>query len=119
MKKILLVDDEQEFRELVSKRLTFNGYAVETANDGEEALVKFKAELPNLVILDLGLPKLDGYVVAERMKRHAENVPIIILTARGGELEKEIGLLAGAAAYMLKPFEPEKLLAKIKELIGL
>jgi len=61
---------------------------------------------------------LDGYVVAERMKRHAEKVPIIILTARAGDLEKEIGLIAGASAYMLKPFEPEALLSKIKELIG-
>lgn len=113
MNKILLVDDEKDIITLVSSRLKTAGYEVVTAVDGFEALAKAKSEKPDLIILDLMLPKMDGYQVCRLLKFDSTTaqIPIIMFTARA-EGEK-----AGADAYLTKPFEPETLLAKIKELL--
>jgi len=119
-KKILLVDDEQDLVKTLKKRLESNGYEVFISNDGIDALAKAKKENPDLIILDLMLPKMDGYKVCGLLKSDAwyKNIPIILFTARAQESDKELGKEVGANAYITKPFEPEVLLSKIKELIG-
>ena len=119
-KKILLVDDEPDFLLLVKSRLEANGYETSEASDGVEALLKAKTEKPDLILLDLMLPKMDGYKVCGLLKkdRRYAKIPIILFTARAQEQDKKLGEEAGADAYLTKPFEPEALLAKIRELLG-
>lgn len=119
-KKILVVDDEEEMVAAVQARLEANGYDVITAFDGEEGLNRARAERPDLVILDLMLPKMDGYQVCATLK-HDERyrqIPVLLFTARAGEEVERIGVTdCGANGYMTKPFEPKALLAKLAELI--
>jgi len=118
-KKILLVDDEVELVELVKIRLEANGYEVITAFDGNQALDKAKKEMPDLIILDLMLPKIDGYKVCRMLKfdEKYKHIPIIMFTARALEADQKIGLEVGANDYIIKPFEPEILLSKIKNFL--
>lgn len=118
-KKILLVDDEKDLVETVSFRLKASGYDVVTAYDGQEALTKTRLEKPDLIILDLMLPKMDGYKVCRMLKfdERYKSIPIIMFTARVQESDKKMGEEVGADAYITKPFEPENLLGKIKELL--
>ncbi|MCX5712146.1 MAG: response regulator [Candidatus Omnitrophica bacterium] len=118
-KRILVVDDEAELVELVKMRLEANGYSVLTAYDGKEALDIAKKEMPDLIILDLMLPKIDGYKVCRMLKfdEKYKKIPIIMFTARALESDKKVGLEVGADDYMVKPFEPELLLSKIKEFL--
>lgn len=118
-KRILLVDDEKDLVETVTFRLQANGYEVIPAYDGQEALEKAKKEKPDLIILDLMLPKMDGYKVCGLLKADARynKIPIILFTARAQESDKKMGEETGANAYITKPFEPEALLGKIKELL--
>jgi len=117
--RILLVDDEKDLVETVAFRLEATGYEVIKAYDGQEALDKAKKEKPNLIILDLMLPKMDGYKVCRLLKfdEKYKSIPIILFTARAQEEDKKLGEQVGADAYITKPFEPEALLGKIKELI--
>ena len=117
--RILLVDDEKDLVETVTFRLEATGYEVIKAYDGQEALDKAKKEKPNLIILDLMLPKMDGYKVCRMLKfdEKYKHIPIILFTARAQEEDKKLGEEVGADAYITKPFEPEALLGKIKELI--
>lgn len=118
-KKILLVDDEKDLVETVALRLQANGYEVIPAYDGEEAFKRAKEAKPDLIILDLMLPKMDGYKVCGLLKsdsRH-KHIPILIFTARAQEIDRKMAEEAGADAYFIKPFEPKALLDKIKELI--
>jgi len=116
--KILLVDDETDVLDAVKKRLEANDYEVITAQDGEMALNKAREENPDLIILDLMLPKLDGYKVCRLLKFDSkyEDIPIIMFTARGEESDEKLGSEVGADAYIVKPFEPEALLSKVEEL---
>ena len=118
-KKILLVDDEAELVEMMKMRLEANNYEVITGYDGQEALEKARREKPDLLILDLMLPKMDGYKVCGLLKKDARysRIPIIMFTARAQEEDKKAGEEAGADAYITKPFEPKVLLEKIKELL--
>ena len=118
-KKILLVDDEKDLVETVSFRLKASGYDVVTAYDGQEALTKTRLEKPDLIILDLMLPKMDGYKVCRMLKfdERYKSIPIIMFTARVQESDKKMGEEVGADDYITKPFEPENLLGKIKELL--
>ena len=117
-KKILLVDDEAALVEMMKMRLEANGYEVISAYDGEEALEKAKKEGPDIIILDLMLPKLDGYKVCRLLKfdEKYKSIPIIMLTARAQKSDVEMGSKVGADAYITKPFEASILLGKIKEL---
>ncbi len=118
-KRILIVEDEAALVDMLKLRLEASGYATLTAYDGIEALAKAKKEKPDLIILDLMLPKIDGYKVCRMLKfdEKYKNIPIIIFTARAQESDKKIGKDVGADAYITKPFEPQTLLTKIKELL--
>jgi DNA-binding response OmpR family regulator len=118
-KRILLVDDEAELVELVKMRLEANGYDILTAYDGKEALDVAKKEMPDLIILDLMLPQIDGYKVCRMLKfdEKYKKIPIIIFTARALDTDKKVGMEVGADDYIVKPFEPELLLMKIKDLL--
>ena len=119
-KRILLVDDEPQLLEMVKMRLEVNGYEVLTASDGQQGFDKAKSEKPDLVILDLMLPKMDGYKVCGLLKADTRysSIPIIMFTARAQEQDKEQGEALGANAYITKPFEPKMLISKVKELLG-
>jgi OmpR family response regulator RpaB len=111
--KILVVDDEVSIRRILETRLSTIGYSVVTASDGEEALLIYKKELPDLIILDIMMPKLDGYGVCQEIRKESE-VPIIMLTALGDVADRITGLELGADDYVVKPFSPKELEARIK-----
>jgi len=119
-KKILVVDDEVALVEILKMRLEVKGYEVITAYDGPEALEKSRSESPDLILLDLMLPKLDGYRVCKMLKfdEKYQDIPIIMLTALAQESDKKLGLEIGADLYMTKPFESDQLMAAIEKLLG-
>lgn len=114
MKKILVVDDEQSIAKLVQFNLEKEGFAVEVAHDGQIALEKVSKSQPDLLILDLMLPKIDGLEVCRRLRQEKKYLPILMLTAKTDELDKILGLELGADDYMTKPFSPRELLARVK-----
>ena len=112
-KKILLVDDEPEILEICRDYLKASGYDVVTAKDGAQGLSLFRREKPDLIVLDLMLPEMDGLDLCRAIRRES-NVPIIMLTARVEETDKLVGLELGADDYMTKPFSPRELVARVK-----
>ncbi len=116
MATILVVDDEPKITQLVRDYLERAGFGVVTAADGREALMRARTEHPDLVVLDLGLPQLDGLDVTRRLRRDAD-VPIIMLTARDDETDKLIGLELGADDYVTKPFSPRELVARVRAVL--
>jgi DNA-binding response OmpR family regulator len=110
--RVLIVDDEPNIREVVGLYLSRDGHDVVSATDGEEALAVFRESEPDLVVLDLMLPKLSGLEVCRRM-RAVRKVPLIMLTARGEEEERVLGLSLGADDYVTKPFSPRELAARV------
>ena len=113
MKKILVVDDEKPISDIISFNLVNEGYQVEKAYDGEEALSVFEASKPDLVVLDLMLPKKDGLEVCREIRKTSA-VPIIMLTAKDSEIDKVLGLELGADDYVTKPFSNRELIARVK-----
>ncbi|WP_071131821.1 response regulator YycF [Enterococcus timonensis] len=113
MKKILVVDDEKPISDIVKFNLTKEGYEVFTAYDGEEAVAKVNEVEPDLVILDLMLPKMDGLEVAREIRKNFD-MPIIMVTAKDSEIDKVIGLELGADDYVTKPFSNRELIARVK-----
>ena len=111
--RLLLVDDEVALQRTMAPLLRSRGYAVQVAGTGEAALAAFAEDPPDLVILDLGLPDLDGVEVCRRIRQHSE-LPVIVLSARGAERDKIGALDAGADDYVTKPFSPEELLARVR-----
>ena len=118
-KKILVVDDEPNIVKMVESRLKANGYEVTIACDGREGLEKARKEKPDLIILDLMLPKMDGNKVCAMFKHDSRymKIPVIMLTARAQESDEELGYECGADAFFTKPFQHEAVVAKIKELL--
>jgi len=116
---ILIVDDEEDVLELVRYNLDKNGYNIDTATTGEQALAKARAKLPNLIILDLMLPGIDGLEVCKKLKSDTktQNIPIIMLTAKGEEKDIVIGLELGADDYVTKPFSPKVLVARVRRIL--
>jgi two-component system response regulator MprA len=114
--QILVVDDDKKITGLLSRALSYEGYAVETAHDGKCALRKAAEWPPDLVVLDLMLPGLDGVEVCRRL-RSADDVPILMLTAKDAVADRVAGLEAGADDYLVKPFALEELLARVKALL--
>ena len=114
--KVLVVDDEASISRILDTRLSMIGYVVITACDGEEALSLFKKEDPNLVILDVMMPKLDGYGVCQEIRKNSD-VPIIMLTALGDVADRITGLELGADDYVIKPFSPKELEARIRSVL--
>jgi DNA-binding response OmpR family regulator len=118
-KRILLIEDELNVMELVKYRLEENSYEVETAEDGYSALAKVRTFNPDLIILDLMLPKIDGFTVCRLLKFNDQfkHIPIIMFTARTNPDDEKRGIECGADAYVPKPFEPKILLDRIQGLI--
>ncbi|HEY6608430.1 MAG TPA: response regulator transcription factor [Candidatus Limnocylindria bacterium] len=116
MARILIVDDEPKIVRLVADYLAAGGFGVLTARTGDEALMRVRTESPDLVVLDLGLPGLDGLDVTRSIRRDSE-LPIIMLTARDDETDKVIGLELGADDYVTKPFSPRELVARIRAVL--
>jgi len=114
--KVLVVDDEMEIVDLVRSYLTQAGFKVVAAYDGEDALIQYKMESPDLIILDLMLPKLDGFDVARRIRKDS-NVPILMLTARTQSEDRVAGLELGADDYVPKPFNPRELVARARAIL--
>jgi len=116
MNHVLVVDDEPAIVEIVRDYLVDAGFRVSSARSGEEALAVFRAVLPDLIVLDLGLPGVDGLDVARTIRR-SSSVPIIVLTARGEEADRIVGLELGADDYVTKPFSPRELLARVRAVL--
>ena len=114
--RILVVDDDPTISDVVTRYLQSDGYDVDVAFDGEEALEHARAFYPDLVVLDLMLPKLDGLEVC-RLLRSQGSVPIIMLTAKGDEMDRLVGLNLGADDYIAKPFSPRELVARVKAVL--
>ncbi len=114
--KILLVDDDPNIRQLVSLYLKREGFEVEEAQRGDDALKAFKAAAPALILLDIMLPGMDGWQVCREVRK-VSNIPIIMLTAKDETFDKVLGLELGADDYIAKPFEPKELVARIKAVI--
>lgn len=114
--RILVVDDEPQVREVVKLYLSREGFRVQTAPDGQAAVDAFEAHTPDLVILDLMLPHLDGLEVFRRI-RAKKTTPIIMLTAKGDELDRVLGLELGADDYIVKPFSPREVVARVKNVL--
>ena len=114
--KILVVDDEAKIVKLVRSYLEQSGFTVVEANDGQTALIQARREKPDLVVLDLGLPGIDGLEVARTLRRERDT-PIIMLTARIEDTDKIVGLELGADDYMTKPFNPRELVARVRAVL--
>ncbi len=113
MKKILVVDDEKPISDIIKFNLSKEGYEVSTAYDGEEALEKVKEVEPDLILLDLMLPKIDGLEVAREVRK-TYDMPIIMVTAKDSEIDKVLGLELGADDYVTKPFSNRELIARVE-----
>ena len=116
MKTVLVVDDEPKIVALARDYLRNAGFDVASASDGPEALAAFRSRSPDLIVLDLGLPRADGLDVA-RAIRKTSNVPIVMLTARGDESDRVAGLELGADDYVTKPFSPKELVARVRAVL--
>jgi two-component system alkaline phosphatase synthesis response regulator PhoP/two-component system response regulator ResD len=116
VKTVLVVDDERNIVELVRLYLEKDGFAVVAASDGEQALALHARHEPDLVILDLMLPKIDGYEVCREIRRRGET-PILMLTARSDDVDSIVGLELGADDYVTKPFNPRALVARVKAIL--
>lgn len=115
--KVLIVDDEQSIRTLLDYNLKQAGYETIMAIDGEEAVEKTEQEKPDLILLDLMIPKMDGIEVCKLLRKRHINIPIIMLTAKSEELDKVLGLEIGADDYMTKPFSPREVMARVKAVL--
>jgi len=118
-KKILLVDDETALVELLTRRLQADGFEVITAADGREGLEKAEKERPDLVLLDVMMPNMDGYEVLQSLKEMDEtrDIPVIMFTVKSNAEDIERAVLAGAADYITKPFAPQVLMQRIREVM--
>ena len=120
-KKILLVEDDPEMIDLLVFTLRKEGFLIATAGDGIEALKKARSLRPDLILLDLLLPELDGFVVCETLRRNSAtaSIPVIMVSALSSQFSRLAGLEAGATDFVPKPFSPKVLLARIKQILGL
>jgi DNA-binding response OmpR family regulator len=117
---ILVADDEEDLRELVSYRLSRSGYEVVEAVDGQEALELATERTPDLMVLDVMMPRLDGYELTRRVREQdsLRSVPVILLTARSQETDVSRGFDVGADDYLKKPFNPDELVARVRAVLG-
>src|SRR5262245_21371390 len=114
--KILVVDDEQDFIELMSFNLREHGYEVIEANDGLSAVLRARRDQPELIVLDVMLGSMDGFTVCEILRRQlsTKNIPVIMVTAATGQIARLNGLRAGADEFMSKPFSPQELVSRVE-----
>lgn len=118
--KILVVDDEVYILHILDFSLGAEGFEVITANNGELAIEKAKQEKPDLIILDIMMPVLDGYETCRRLKKLPETkeTPVVLLTAKGRDVDRKLGFEVGAIDYIVKPFSPNSLIERIEEILG-
>jgi DNA-binding response OmpR family regulator len=117
--KILIAEDERDIRELIGFTLTYGGYQVIEAPDGKAAVEKALAEQPDLIILDVRMPKMTGYEACQALKaiKECQRIPVVFLSAKGQEVEVKQGIDLGAVAYILKPFAPNELLEQVARIV--
>ena len=115
-KTILVVEDDANTRSLIALYLEREGFLAVTADDGAKGLAQAARQRPDLVVLDLMIPKVDGWEVCRRLRQRS-NVPVIMLTARGEEIDRVAGLTLGADDYVVKPFSPRELVARVKAVL--
>jgi DNA-binding response OmpR family regulator len=120
MTKILIAEDERDIRDLIIFTLRYHGYDVAAATNGEEALELALSEHPDLIILDVRMPRMTGYDVCREIKANkaTDHIPVAFLSAKGQEAEVQAGMDAGAIAYILKPFAPDELVARVREFLA-
>ena len=116
MKKLLIVDDEENIREVIKEYAEFEGYKAEEASDGMEAVKMLKEQKFDLVIMDIMMPRLDGFSAVKEIRK-TKNIPIIILSARTEEYDKLFGFEVGADDYVVKPFSPKELMARVNAVL--
>jgi len=118
--RILVVDDESYILHILDFSLGAEGFEVVTAPNGEKAVEKAKQLQPDLIVLDIMMPVLDGYETCRRLKQQPETkeIPVLLLTAKGREVDKRLGFDVGAVDYIVKPFSPSRLIERIEEIIG-
>ena len=118
--EILVVDDESYILHILDFSLGAEGFDVVTAPNGEKAVEKAKELQPDLIVLDIMMPVLDGYETCRRLKQQPETkeIPVLLLTAKGREVDKRLGFDVGAVDYIVKPFSPTRLIERIEEIIG-
>jgi len=119
--KILVVDDEVNITQILEFSIGAEGFEVITASNGEEAIDKARKEQPDLIILDIMMPRIDGYEACRILKANplTKNIPVVLLTAKGRDIDKRLGYEVGATDYIVKPFSPNKLIERINELLSL
>ncbi|HEY68542.1 MAG: two-component system response regulator [Chloroflexi bacterium] len=119
MPKILVVEDERDIRDLIGFTLRFAGFEVVSVVNGLEALEKAPRERPDLIILDVRMPKMTGYEVCRRLKENPATsaIPVVFLSAKGQETEIEQGLASGAVEYIVKPFAPDELIDQVRDIL--
>jgi DNA-binding response OmpR family regulator len=120
MAKILIAEDERDIRDLVAFTLRFAGYEVVAAANGEEAVLLASKEDPDLILMDVRMPRMTGYDACRVMKSNPElkDIPVVFLSAKGQESEIQTGLEAGAEEYLLKPFAPDQLTERVKSILA-
>lgn len=119
--KILVVDDEINITQILEFSIGSEGYEVITAQNGEEAIDRARREQPDLIVLDIMMPKIDGYEACRILKANplTKNIPVVLLTAKGRDIDKRLGYEVGATDYIIKPFSPNKLVDRIQELLSI
>ena len=119
MAKILIAEDERDIRDLITFTLRFAGHEVIATANGEEALQTALQEIPDLILLDVRMPRMSGYEVCEQVKanENTEHIPVVFLSAKGQESEVQAGLKVGAEEYILKPFSPDQLADRIRVIL--
>ncbi len=120
MERILIAEDEKDIRDLIAFTLQFAGYEVIAAKDGDEAYRAALEEAPDLILLDVRMPRMDGYEVCEKLKAfdNTRKIPVVFLSAKGQEGEVKAGLEVGAVEYILKPFSPDQLAERIRIILS-
>ncbi len=120
MAKILIAEDERDIRDLISFTLKYASYEVVAASNGEEAVALALKELPDLILMDVRMPRMTGYEACERIKADptTRDIPVVFLSAKGQDAEIQTGLKAGAAEYLLKPFAPNELTERVASLLA-
>ena len=119
MAKILIAEDERDIRDLVAFTLRFAGHEVVAVGNGQEAVEAARVEMPDLILMDVRMPRMTGYEACELMKAdpQIQEIPVVFLSAKGQDSEIKTGLSAGAAEYLLKPFAPAELTQRVSELL--
>jgi len=120
MARILIAEDEPDIRELVAFTLRFAGHEVVTTSNGEEALHKASEMVPDIILMDVRMPRMTGYDACRAMKMNPQlkDIPVVFLSAKGQDSEIQTGLAAGAEEYLLKPFAPDQLTERVKVILG-